>query len=251
MGEVQLRCPNCEEVITVDDSILGTTIPCPQCTEPVKLPMPAAPPKEATFVEPTAAPPAPAPQPAAPHEEVEIFDIGPKVLGYLGRIVWSLLWIAAGIAAYRYLAGITSLADIKGLDNFGDELAKYELTPNTPYLGLIFCLFGILGLLRVFMESMFNRYRLTSQRLFLRTGVIARHSEEVELFRIKDVSVRQGVLHRIVGAGNVTVLSSDDSTPYLVLRGIPNPNETKELIRKGSREARQREGMRAAEFIQS
>ena len=253
MGEAKLQCPHCEDVIAVDLSALGTTIPCPHCKEPVKLPEPAAAPvkvREAAFIREPPQPP-PQPTPATPEEEEEIFDTSPRLLGYLGRIVWNLLWVAAGIAAYRYLASLDSLGDMKWLGSAADELKKYELTQNATYLGLIFSVFGLLGLLRVFAESMFNRYRLTTQRLFLRTGVIARHSEEIELFRIKDVSVRQGVLHRMVGAGTVTVLSSDDSTPYVVLRGVPRPNEIKEQIRKASREARRREGMRAAEFIQS
>lgn len=250
MGEAKLNCPHCEEVITVDVSVLGTTIPCPHCEEPVSLPKPRAAPKEATFVaEPAPAAPAePAPPPA---EETEIFDVSPRLLGYLGRIIWNLIWIAAGIAAWQYLSGLSTLAEIKGLETFASELGTYQLTPNAPYIALILSLFGGLGLLRVFVESMFNRYRLTTERLFLRTGFISRHSEEIELFRIKDVSVRQGVLHRLVGAGNVTVLSSDDSTPWVLLRGVPRPNEIKEQIRQGSRAARKREGMRAAEFIHS
>lgn len=244
MGEVKLNCPHCKEVIAVEGSALGTTIPCPHCEEEVRLPAPKAPPKEATFVE----EPVPAPGPA---EETEIFDVSPRLLGYMGRIIWNLLWVAAGIAAWQYLSGLSSLAEVKGLEQFASELGQYQLTPNAPYIALILSVFGGLGLLRIVMDSMFNRYRLTTERLFLRTGFIARHTEEIELFRIKDVSVRQGVLHRLVGAGNVTVLSSDDSTPWVVLRGIPRPNEVKEQIRQGSRAARKREGMRAAEFMQS
>ena len=247
MGEVKLQCPHCEEVISVDVALLGTTIPCPQCSDPVSLPKPKAPvkaPREASFIQEEMSP-------ALPEEEEEIFETGPRVLGYLGRILWSVLWIVFGFLAYRYLAGLTSLADIQFLGSFAAELKQFELTPNAAYLGLIFSLFGVLGLLRVVIETMFNRYRLTTQRLFLRAGFIARHTEEIELFRIKDVSVRQGILHRLVGAGNVTVQSSDDSTPYVVLRGIPRPQERKEQVRKACREARRREGMRAAEFIQS
>ncbi len=254
MAEANLNCPHCEDVITVDAAQLGTTIPCPACEQPIKLPAPPPEPvavKEATFAPAPTPAPAQATAPAEPHEETEIFDISPKLLGYIGRIVWGIIWIAAGIAAMDYLSGLKSLAEIKGLEKFASDLKQYELTPNAPYFALILSAFGVLKLLRVFVESMFNRFRLTSERLFLRTGFIARHSEEIELFRVKDVSVRQGVLHRLVGAGNVTVLSSDDSTPYVILRGIPRPNEVKEQIRQGSRAARQREGMRAAEFIQS
>ena len=247
MDEVKLKCPHCEEVIAVDGSKLGTTIHCPHCADPVNLPkreapQPAA--RDASFFHEEAPPP-------APEEEVEIFDTSPRLLAFLGRIAWNLLWIAAGIAAWQYLSGLTSLADIKGLESFADELGKYQLSAQAPYLGLIFTLFGVLGLISVWVESTFNRYRLTTERLFLRTGFIARRSEEIELFRIKDISVRQSVLHRMVGAGTVTILSTDDTTPYVVLRGVPRPEKVKEQVRQASRGARKREGMRAAEFIHS
>ena len=254
MNEIKLKCPHCEEIIAVDDSALGTTIHCPHCAGPVNLPKRKAPPPEAmdaSFVQEDAPPSTPPGPPPAPEEEADIFDLSPRFLAYLGRIVWNLLWIAAGFAAYSYLSGLTSLADIKGLGDFADELGKYQLSSHAPYLGLIISLFGVLGLFRVWVESTFNRYRLTTERLFLRTGFIARRSEEVELFRIKDVSVRQSLLHRMVGAGVVTILSTDDSTPYVVLHGVPRPEEVKEQVRQASRAARKREGMRAAEFIHS
>ena len=38
-----------------------------------------------------------------------------------------------------------------------------------------------------------TKYRLTNQRLFKRTGLIARHEEEIELYRIQDVKMNQMV----------------------------------------------------------
>jgi len=260
MAEIKLKCPLCEEVIAVDDSLLGTTIHCPKCAGAVNLPTrpkpevasppppPPPPPQEASFVfdEPRAAQGV-----ATPEEETEVFNYTPRLLSYLGEIVWRLVWVVFGIVVYEYLAGITSLADIKWLGSLSEQLGKYTLSPYFSYIGLVIVFFGLLGLVRVWVESTFNRYRLTTQRLFLRTGFITRRSEEIELFRVKDVSVRQGLLNRLVGVGIVTVLSSDDTTPYMVLRGVPGPDKVKEQIRQGSKAARKREGMRAAEFIQS
>ena len=96
-----------------------------------------------------------------------------------------------------------------------------------------------------------TRYRLTTQRLFAETGLIAKNLEEVELFRVKDVTLRQGVLDRLLGVGTVTVLSTDDTAPELELAGIRDPLAAKEALRTAFRAARQREGLRTGEFIAS
>ncbi len=141
-----------------------------------------------------------------------------------------------------------------------EERLIFETKPAArAYLGMI--LLGILLLplflvggllwLRVWYLVASTRYRLTTQRLFVQTGLIAKHVEEVELFRVKDVTLSQGVLQRMTGVGNVVVLSTDDTAPRLELAGIPEPAAAKEQIRGAFRTARQREGLRMGEFIPS
>ncbi len=140
-----------------------------------------------------------------------------------------------------------------------EEKPIFELKPAArAYLGLMIwgvLLFvfvvGIFLLLRVWYLVASTRYRLTTQRLFVQTGLIAKNLEEVELFRVKDVTLTQGMLQRMLGVGTVVVLSTDDTAPRLELRGILGPMEVKEQIRSAFRTARQREGMRMAEFIPS
>ena len=141
-----------------------------------------------------------------------------------------------------------------------EEQSIFEVRPAArAYLGTILAglvllpLFLVGGLLwlRVWYLVASTRYRLTTQRLFVQTGLIAKHVEEVELFRVKDVTLSQGVLQRMLGVGNVVVLSSDDTAPQLVLAGIPDPLAAKEQLRGAFRAARQREGLRMGEYIPS
>ena len=115
-----------------------------------------------------------------------------------------------------------------------------------PLLGL-----GLLILLHVGYRTAATRYRLTTQRLFVQTGLVAKRLEEVELFRVKDVTLEQGFFDRLLGVGQVTVLSTDDSAPRVTLAGIPEPEPVKEQIRTAFRAARRREGLRTGEFIPS
>ena len=141
-----------------------------------------------------------------------------------------------------------------------DESTIFELKPAyRAYLGLLVwgvLLLPVVGLGLILLARAWylvasTRYRLTTQRLFAQTGLIAKHLEEVELFRVKDVTLRQGVLDRLLGVGTVTVLSTDDTAPELELAGIRDPLAAKEALRTAFRAARQREGLRTAEFIPS
>ena len=142
----------------------------------------------------------------------------------------------------------------------GEEKPVFELKPAwRAHLGLLFWGFGLLVvfgvgllfLLRAWYLVAATRYRLTTQRLFVQTGLVAKNLEEVELFRVKDVTLTQGMLQRMLGVGTVVVLSTDDTAPRLELHGILGPMEVKEQIRTAFRASRQREGMRMAEFIPS
>jgi membrane protein YdbS with pleckstrin-like domain len=90
-------------------------------------------------------------------------------------------------------------------------------------------------------------YRLTSQRLFVRSGFISRKVQELELYRVTDVAFSQGVIQRLFGIGTVTVVANDPTTPSLAMPGIADPETVKETIRTAYRRSRRAEGVRVGE----
>ncbi|HEV2526957.1 MAG TPA: PH domain-containing protein [Thermomicrobiales bacterium] len=88
--------------------------------------------------------------------------------------------------------------------------------------------------------ALMNRYRLTDQRLRWEYGFIARRVEEIELFRINDVAVKQGALERIVGISDITCYTSDTTSPHKVLHNIRDAETVKDLIRSAVRRERER-----------
>ena len=75
------------------------------------------------------------------------------------------------------------------------------------------------------------KYRLTSERFFVIKGIIARSMDELELIRVNDVVMHQGIWDRIMGIGRVTILSNDETTPEVNIPGIGDPEFVKEQIR--------------------
>jgi uncharacterized membrane protein YdbT with pleckstrin-like domain len=80
-------------------------------------------------------------------------------------------------------------------------------------------------------------YTITKQTITVRTGIIARQFDNLELFRVKDYMVNQSVFERIFGLMTVSLHTTDLSSPNLEMKGIPLSDIT-EKIRDLVQEAR-------------
>lgn len=77
----------------------------------------------------------------------------------------------------------------------------------------------------------FTRYRVTSERLEVTRGILSRRSEQLELYRVKDLSLEEPLVLRLAGLGHVIVHSSDRSHPVLALRAVPDPEMLRNRMR--------------------
>jgi uncharacterized membrane protein YdbT with pleckstrin-like domain len=87
-------------------------------------------------------------------------------------------------------------------------------------------------------------YELTSQRLKIGTGILNRKLDELELFRVKDYAMDQPLFLRIVGLGNLTLVTSDASTPTVAIRAIANVEAVREKLRNAVQAERDRKRVR-------
>jgi len=76
-----------------------------------------------------------------------------------------------------------------------------------------------------------HRITLTRQRLRIRTGVLSRQNEDVELYRVKDWTLQEPFNQRLVGKGKISIYSSDKSSPEVPLNWITKPSEFVEALR--------------------
>ncbi len=229
MNPIQFQCPHCHEIIAGDESQYGQRVKCPKCQAEILVPpAPArAEPQTARLIpEPAASAPI---APDAAGQETDIFRLSPVVRAFPGQILLGLIFIASAI----------------GLAIRAQDFSWPRWVPLIP-LAL-----GVLLLLLLWTRVKSCSYRLTTQRLFVRRGWLAKHVNELELYRVKDVAVDQGVMQRVLGYGRITVLTADDTTPEVEMVGISSPTKVKEMIRTQYRAARQREGVHPAEFMKS
>lgn len=95
-----------------------------------------------------------------------------------------------------------------------------------------------------YVQARTTRYILTQERLICQQGVLHRTSDEVELYRIKDYTIVSPFFYQWFGLSNLVLLTSDQTHPTLVLRGIANAQLVKELIRQQVEVLRTRKGVR-------
>lgn len=91
------------------------------------------------------------------------------------------------------------------------------------------------------------RFSISDQRMHLKRGVFDVRTDNLQMYRVRDVVVNEPFICRVFGRGNVTLISVDESTPRVTLQAIPNPQKTAEMIRQIVQKARVARGVREVE----
>ena len=87
-------------------------------------------------------------------------------------------------------------------------------------------------------------FTLTDQRLKMRRGVFSRVTDDIELYRVKDSHFTQSFVQRMLGIGTLTLRTTDDSSPHVVLAGMNDPEPLWERIRALVEARRDAKGVR-------
>lgn len=77
-----------------------------------------------------------------------------------------------------------------------------------------------IGLTR-YLQTKNRVFELTKERLKITEGIFSKVTETLELYRVKDLEVRQPFIYRMLGVENIVINTSDLSSPVLLLEAIP------------------------------
>ena len=72
-----------------------------------------------------------------------------------------------------------------------------------------------------YLQTKNNLFELTTERLKMTEGVFSKVTETLELYRVKDIEVRQPFFYRMLGVENIQINTSDLSSPVVRLEAIP------------------------------
>ena len=102
------------------------------------------------------------------------------------------------------------------------------------------------------MPISFTKYSLVISeewtKIFVKTGLLFTREEEINLYRIYDISMTSSLFDKIFGVGTITLYSKDESTPCLQLMHVKNPKEVRNMLANKIEEEKVKRGFRVAEF---
>ena len=75
------------------------------------------------------------------------------------------------------------------------------------------------------------KFRITNERIIDEKGVLSKITNELELFRVKDITFHQPFWLRLVGLSNIHLITSDKSNPLFIIPGVKNGKELREELR--------------------
>ena len=88
-----------------------------------------------------------------------------------------------------------------------------------------------------------TEYTVTTENILIEQGILFKDLDDIELFRVNDLKIRQSILQRVLGVGDVCIESTDKSMPTARLRSIPEPRAAFEKIRQASLDTDARRGV--------
>jgi hypothetical protein len=86
--------------------------------------------------------------------------------------------------------------------------------------------------------SVTTYYTITSERIKIRSGLLGKAYEYIELIRVQDIDFDQSFGDRLLKLGDITIRSHDTSHPEVTLENVQDPHGVYEILRKALKQAR-------------
>ena len=95
----------------------------------------------------------------------------------------------------------------------------------------------------------FTQYKVSDEKLIIKTGFFSTNEEEVRLYRIMDMTLKRSFGQRLWGLGTIHVCSADKSTPEFDIKRIKNSEVVKNLLSDMVESERVRKRVSGREFM--
>jgi uncharacterized membrane protein YdbT with pleckstrin-like domain len=212
-------------------------VPCPECKAQVSRAATSCPQCGFPFGGATAvATPLSAGLPLAPSKEEVFWEGSPSLKALAVTMAATAVFaIVVPIVVYMAYAPLRDLVTHASRDA-ATLVVEHEETARTAIVLAVVALVGSrlvrLGWSLLALRS--HRYRITNQRITIESGVLSKTLAEIDVRTIDDITFHQSFVERLMGIGQIAILSSEPATPRARLVGVPNPREVRELVRSSA-----------------
>ena len=108
----------------------------------------------------------------------------------------------------------------------------------------VWALLPILPMAWYWLATRCTKYTFDADRLRIQTGILNTTVDNVELYRVRDFQLEKPLGMRLMGLGNITVISTDKTLPELTIRAIRNPHDVWDKLRAALEDCRRRKNVR-------
>jgi uncharacterized membrane protein YdbT with pleckstrin-like domain len=102
---------------------------------------------------------------------------------------------------------------------------------------IVFLVLFALDILVGFLRRVSTRYTITTQRLRIERGLLAKHVQQTRIERVQNVNTNQTVVSRILRVGTVDFDTAGTDDSDFTFTGVGNPHEVVEAVDRAQREA--------------
>lgn len=95
----------------------------------------------------------------------------------------------------------------------------------------------------------FTRYTLTKDKLIITVQFLSLHEEEIRLYRIMDVTLKQSFLQRLFDVGTIHCCSVDVSSPEFDISSVRMPRKIRDMLSEAVDTQRKEKNVTSSEFI--
>jgi len=93
----------------------------------------------------------------------------------------------------------------------------------------------------------FTKYYIQDGRLMVSKGFFRSQTDEILLYRIKDISLSRTLGQKLVGVGTITLHTSDASDPTFLIKNVKKSKKVRTLLSKLIESERERRGFQLRE----
>ncbi len=93
-----------------------------------------------------------------------------------------------------------------------------------------------------------HRIEITIERVRITQGIFTKRTDELELYRVRDITFFQPFILGMFGRGNLQLNTDDVTTPTVLLPCIPSDQSLRDQLRKAVESCRDRKRTRVSEL---
>lgn len=148
----------------------------------------------------------------------------------IGKVAAMLITVIVIPFAAAFLASHTADLEMSG-----------RITKIGWWVTALLIVLQIIGFVVAMLRLQSTLYTVTNQRIMIEQEMLSKSVNEIDLRTIDDTQFFQKFTDRLLGIGNVTLVSSDKTLPTTMLRGIQDPRAVREIIRSRAYQVSQRQ----------